>query len=271
MWVKVVKVPRSPLLNTTLVSEILQEKKNLKRRKYVFMNTEQWYTSESFLPSTAVVGERLCFTGVCLSTGEEVYTPPQPDTRYQTPPPLDRHPNPPPHPPGRHPASHCSGQYASYWNAFLLKKFNFWENMFPGALYYQFMHWGLLLKLNDNDVTILSFQCYFLGVPEHWCKPTDDVFSNCTEDQVKALTIPIEYRDGQSVYSQCQIFKYNYTEQEIDGYCSGNSSSPKDMHPLAPVGCSQWDFDTSVYSHNIVTEVIQWHSIHKYFTRSSIN
>ena len=95
------------------------------------------------------------------------------------------------------------------------------------------------------------------------------MFLNCTEDQVKALTIPIEYKDGQSVYSQCQIFKYNYTEQEIGGYCSGNSSSPKDMYPMAPVSCSQWDFDTSVYSHNIVTEVIQWHIFHKYSTRSS--
>ena len=147
----------------------------------------------------------------------------------------------------------------------LLKEFNSWENMFPEAPYCRLMWWGLLLKPSDNDVTTLSIQCYFLGVPEHWCKTTEGVFSNCTEDQVRALTIPIEYRDGQSVYSQCQIFKYNYTEQEIDGYCSGNSSSPKDMYPLASVGCSQWDFDTSVYSHNIVTEVFQWHSFHKYF------
>ena len=55
------------------------------------------------------------FTGVCLSTGGEVYTPPR-----QTPPWADV-------PLGRHHQvdtprrdGHCSRRYASYWNAFLL-------------------------------------------------------------------------------------------------------------------------------------------------------
>ena len=55
------------------------------------------------------------FTPVCHSVHIGGVHPPLADT------PLSRHP-PGRHPPGRHPCpgdGHCSGQYASYWNAFL--------------------------------------------------------------------------------------------------------------------------------------------------------
>ena len=57
---------------------------------------------------------------------------------------------------------------------------------------------------------------YFSGVPEHWCQTYDNIFSNCTEDQTKVLTIPREDKDGLLVYSQCQYFEYNYTQEDID-------------------------------------------------------
>ena len=82
---------------------------------------------------------RLCFTGVCLSTGEGVCPiaywdthPPGPeaDTPWARPPPRTRgrHPR-ARHPPGRTPpcAVHAgirstSGRYASHWTAFLFQK-----------------------------------------------------------------------------------------------------------------------------------------------------
>ena len=57
------------------------------------------------------------FTGVCMSTGGVVYTPGQTPPR-QTPLRLTHlAPTPPPR------DDHCSGQYGSYWNAFLLNLF----------------------------------------------------------------------------------------------------------------------------------------------------
>ena len=87
------------------------------------------------LPSAIVVAERLCFQRY-LSVHGVRCTPPgrypldnHPPPLGRHPPPLGRHPLPwADTPPGRHPLSpedgHCSGQYASYWNAFLLPPAN---------------------------------------------------------------------------------------------------------------------------------------------------
>ena len=95
----------------------------------------------------------------------------------------------------------------------------------------------------------------FSGVPDHWCQTRDEVFSNCTESQTKALTIPKVYKDGESVYSQCQRFSYNYSQQDVTDYCTSNASLPMASSDFKTVSCGAWHYDTSVYSDNIVTEV----------------
>ena len=76
------------------------------------------------LPSATVVAETLCFTGVCLSTEGRCTPPgrqtsPWADTPWQADTPLADNPLADKHPPSRD--GYCSGRYASYWNAFLLK------------------------------------------------------------------------------------------------------------------------------------------------------
>ena len=91
------------------------------RLRFLFLNV--FYSPQQYLRKDNVfrsVCQEFCLQGGCLPLGLGSV-----DTPRQTRVPPRRHPFPAgrqPLPSGRHsPDGHCSGWYASYWNAFLLK------------------------------------------------------------------------------------------------------------------------------------------------------
>ena len=126
-----------------------------------------------YLPSVTLVEERLCFHR-CLSTGVRCTS--LTDTHYQADThPLGRHPprqtpprqTPPSRqtPPGQTPPQdcYCSGQYASYWNAFLFGlNVSVFESM-SGAHQLKSIEIEIIVILEDEDQTwILTLNSIFL-------------------------------------------------------------------------------------------------------------
>ena len=152
-----------------------------------------------YLPSATLVEERLCFHR-CLSTGVTCTS--LTDTHHQADThPLGRHP-PRQTPPGRHPLQadtplqadpsgqtppqdgYCSGQYESYWNAFLFGlNVSVFESM-SGAHQLKSIEIEIIVILEDEDQTwILTLnsiflvsstrlRCRFLYVNQDWSRNT---------------------------------------------------------------------------------------------------
>ncbi len=117
---------------------------------------------------------------------------------------------------------------------------------------------GLLAHtVNLPSTCLFLLLSAFAGVPDHWCSVTDAVFSNCSESQVKSLTLPVESsQGGEAVFSRCERFQYNYTRDQIQEFCSSeNSSGVADTSDLKHVSCDQWSYDTTFFRDNVVTEV----------------
>ena len=96
---------------------------DLRHKKTTLCNGSKPTTALFYYGPLLYLRKGYVFTGVCLSTGGEVYPPLGRHPLRQTPSlghrqttPQGKHPPPPPA------DGHCSGRYASYWNAFLLKR-----------------------------------------------------------------------------------------------------------------------------------------------------
>lgn len=87
----------------------------------------------------------------------------------------------------------------------------------------------------------------FLGneVSLHWTK-------FCLESNVHmCCSIPVEWKEGQAVFSSCTVFARNYSELR---------ALPTKQHDLAAANITSckhgWTFDYSQYATTVVTEVI---------------
>lgn len=90
----------------------------------------------------------------------------------------------------------------------------------------------------------LSFTILFLsfGAPrmEHWCARPPGL-ANWTSEQWRNFAIPYEVKGGKETHSQCSMYVLDVTP-----------SGPVALNET--VACSSWEYDTSFYTSNLVTE-----------------
>ncbi|CAH1802524.1 unnamed protein product, partial [Owenia fusiformis] len=103
---------------------------------------------------------------------------------------------------------------------------------------------------------------YIGAAQDHYCAPPTQLGAfNLTEAQIKALTIPIEVKDGNERYSECEQYVMNYsaiTSDDIQGlteWLAGNGTRTESPLNASKVeSCETWVYDTSVYETTVVSE-----------------
>ncbi len=94
-----------------------------------------------------------------------------------------------------------------------------------------------------------------------------NVLTNTFGFQRKELTIPLEERDGDMVFSQCKMYDFKNNNQELNDLAAAvcgigrNTTAANVLHSdrlvnVSSVQCTKWEFDTSLYGTTIVTEVL---------------
>jgi len=66
------------------------------------------------------------------------------------------------------------------------------------------------LPVNYFLAIVYFGQIYMSLTPEHWCSVPE--LDYLEPDVRRNLSIPMEVRDGQLVYSRCQMFDINFTD-----------------------------------------------------------
>ncbi|EFX83170.1 hypothetical protein DAPPUDRAFT_48504 [Daphnia pulex] len=108
----------------------------------------------------------------------------------------------------------------------------------------------LSLPVNYFLAVVYMAQIYQTLTPEHWCSVPE--LSHLEPAERRNLSIPLETRDGELVYSRCRMFDVNFTQEAAMDVTQGRNLS----WPTKP--CSTvdgWDYDLSggMY-HTIVSE-----------------
>ena len=106
--------------------------------------------------------------------------------------------------------------------------------------YQKFIYFLICLPASFPSAWTAFNQVFVAAVPDHWCnigvpEGSDDY------ESIKNRTIPLEMRDGQLRYSQCN--QYNLSSQDQDG-----------NYQIVPCQ-SGWAYDRTTYLTTIVTEV----------------
>lgn len=119
-------------------------------------------------------------------------------------------------------------------------------------------------------------QLFIASMPNHWCRiPELEHWSSHMPNLMKNLSIPMVQRDGQTKYSQCQMYSRNYTE--IVAFLHTTDTSiindngefyfePMDYAAknFEIVDCKHgWIYDRTMFPNTVVMEVI-W-CVWKYF------
>ena len=80
-----------------------------------------------------------------------------------------------------------------------------------------------ILSLTSIPSTFNNMSIVFVaGVPNHWChEPELDRF-NMSDEARWNLTLPLENKDGEWRFSQCQMYDRNFTGYEIEKLLSPN-------------------------------------------------
>ncbi|XP_046636167.1 solute carrier family 22 member 5-like [Daphnia pulicaria] len=109
----------------------------------------------------------------------------------------------------------------------------------------------LSLPVNYFLAVVYMAQIYQTLTPEHWCSVPE--LSHLEPSERRNLSIPLETRDGELVYSRCRMFDVNFTQEgaTVDVTQGRNLSWP--TKPCSAV--DGWDYDLSggMY-HTIVSE-----------------
>ena len=97
---------------------------------------------------------------------------------------------------------------------------------------------------------------FWAAVPEHWCFVAELDHGNWTLEERKAMSIPMEERDGQMVYSRCHMYDRNYTQ--LGEQWTPFNESYRSLN-ISTIPCSGWTYDQSIYTSTIVTQVSVTH------------
>lgn len=106
----------------------------------------------------------------------------------------------------------------------------------------------------------LAFYAYDIvfaaAIPDHWCSApdlTNTKFYNLSDDEIKMLTVPREEKDGELVFSSCQMYSVNFSDLDLEYHHLANSSNGE--FPIKK--CQKWTYDLSTFETTAVTEVNQ--------------
>ncbi|XP_045031392.1 solute carrier family 22 member 5 isoform X2 [Daphnia magna] len=105
----------------------------------------------------------------------------------------------------------------------------------------------LSLPVNYFLAVVYMAQIYQTLTPEHWCAVPE--LNNLELSERRNLSIPMETRDGELVYSRCRMFDVNFTQMDV-------TEQPNSSWPTKPCSTADgWDYDLSggMY-HTIVSE-----------------
>ncbi|KAJ2943570.1 hypothetical protein O0L34_g16679 [Tuta absoluta] len=95
-------------------------------------------------------------------------------------------------------------------------------------------------------------QLFMAGETKHWCRVPDLEHVQHVE-LVKNLSIPLEMRSGELQYSQCNMYKLNYSEI-VKNYPRLEDALIRDT-PSEIIPCAYgWTHERSVYTNTVVTE-----------------
>ena len=118
-------------------------------------------------------------------------------------------------------------------------------------------------QLVNTAILSVSYLCsaflilgyvFWAAMPDHWCHVHQlDHLTNWTLEEKKMVSIPLEERAGDLVYSRCSMYDRNYSQVALqrESLLHGNGS----LQNLTRVTCTGWTYDTSTYSSSIVTQV----------------
>ena len=116
----------------------------------------------------------------------------------------------------------------------------------------------ILLVISNGCAAFHSLGPVFIAAtPEHWCAVDKGNFPNCTGDNIKAITIPEEERDGEIVYSQCTMYSHNTSSFDFTRYCTSDDSATtwNSSQFTRTRYCDEWEYSTEYFSKTIVNEV----------------
>lgn len=115
------------------------------------------------------------------------------------------------------------------------------------------LYCALLIPANFPLAFVVLSYAFVSATPDHWCEIPELESRGLPSDIVKNLSLPRERRDGESVYSQCQMYDVNYTQVAIN-YLLNNLSTPNTSWPV--INCRHgWNYDRSTYYNTLVTEM----------------
>ncbi|XP_064105530.1 organic cation transporter protein-like [Macrobrachium nipponense] len=125
----------------------------------------------------------------------------------------------------------------------------------------------IINPLGRWNITTLAFSCMvffilplqtvtyqFLGdTPEHWCHVAPLTEANWTQQQIRALAIPLSSND--TYEKTCKFYNYNYTKAVELGYeAAVESRGSISIGDGSPISCQTRDFNVSHYSLTLVAE-----------------
>ena len=115
-----------------------------------------------------------------------------------------------------------------------------------------------LLVVSNGCAAFHSLGPVFIAAtPDHWCEVDKGDFDNCTGENLKAITIPKEQKDGEMVYSQCTVYSHNTSFFDSSEYCAHNNSEMtwNSSQFSKTRYCDEWEYSTEYFTKTIVNEV----------------
>ncbi len=102
---------------------------------------------------------------------------------------------------------------------------------------------------------------FIAGSPDHWCDFSDTMASsglNCTYEGMKGSIIPREHskKHPDIPYNECKMYNvtnatlWDTAQETVNGYCP-----VFDNITLPTIGCDKMEYDDSLFTSTLVTEV----------------
>ena len=116
----------------------------------------------------------------------------------------------------------------------------------------------ILLVISNGCAALHSLGPVFIAAtPDHWCAVDKGDFQNCTGENLKAISIPKEEKDGEMVYSQCTAYSHNTSSLDSSEHCDYNDSKItwNSSQFTKTRYCDEWEYSTEYFTKTIVNEV----------------
>ncbi|XP_023223332.1 carcinine transporter-like [Centruroides sculpturatus] len=115
--------------------------------------------------------------------------------------------------------------------------------------YQKLVFYLLSVPCSIMSVLVLFNVVFLSATPDHWCRVPQLEEAISSPETIKNLSLPTEIRDGQLVYSRCQMYDVNYTALLERGVTGADAEWPR-------TDCRYgWNYDRSLYHETLVTQM----------------